>query len=316
MRTLPLLLALAACFPAQAATWRPLTTLSAPVVLLSDLFDDAGPHAAQPLGPAPRPGERIVVEAGQLAAIARQFGVAWRPVSGAERTVLEQPGRPLPQDMVTAALRSALAAAGAPREFDIALPGFEPPLIPMLAQPQAAAEHLDYDAPSGRFTATLRIDGAAMPSIRLAVSGRIEELAGVPVPVHALPAGSPVRAADLRIARMALSSLRAGVLRDAAQAQGLALRRPAAAGQPLLLADLVHPAAVAKGARVTLELHAPGLTVIAQGVALEAGAAGERITVLNPASHMIVDGDVTGPGRVTVAPGSVPVPADAQVAAR
>ncbi len=64
MRKLPLLLAIVAVItPVRAATLRPMTTLSAPVVLLGDLFDDAGANAARVLGPAPRPGQRIVVEA-------------------------------------------------------------------------------------------------------------------------------------------------------------------------------------------------------------------------------------------------------------
>src|SRR5271154_2790337 len=85
---------------AQAATLRPLTTLAAPVVRLCDLFDDAGPHADRVLGPGPAPGGRIVIEAAQLAAIARQFGVDWRPGSPVDRAVLERPGELLPRDEV------------------------------------------------------------------------------------------------------------------------------------------------------------------------------------------------------------------------
>ena len=101
------LLIAAALLPpaARAATLRPLTTLHAPVVLLSDLFDDAGPLAARVLGPAPGPGGRIVVEARQLAAIARMFGVAWHPTSPGDAAVLERPGRALPREAVLAALR-------------------------------------------------------------------------------------------------------------------------------------------------------------------------------------------------------------------
>ena len=63
---------------AQAATLRAMTTLHASVVRLSDLFDDAGANADRVLGPGPGAGGRIVVEAAQLGAIARQFGVDWR----------------------------------------------------------------------------------------------------------------------------------------------------------------------------------------------------------------------------------------------
>ena len=93
---------------AEAATLRTMTTLHAPVVLLSDLFDDAGANAQRVLGPGPGAGGRIVVEAAQLGAIARQFGVDWRPASSADRAVLDRPGRPLRRDDVLDAVRTAL----------------------------------------------------------------------------------------------------------------------------------------------------------------------------------------------------------------
>ena len=76
------------CAGAQAASLRPMTTLSSSVVRLSDLFEEAGPEAGRALGPGPLPGQRIVVEARQLAAIARQFHVDWQPASPADRIVL------------------------------------------------------------------------------------------------------------------------------------------------------------------------------------------------------------------------------------
>src|SRR5215472_12338250 len=126
------LAALAICLAAanaDAATLRSMTTLHGPVVRLSDLFDDAGAGADRVLGPGPGAGGRIVVEAAQLGAIARQFGVDWRPVSSADRAVLDRPGRPLRRDDVLDAVRSALIAGGASSDCDVELAGFIPPLV-------------------------------------------------------------------------------------------------------------------------------------------------------------------------------------------
>src|SRR5581483_6479663 len=111
-----LLAASVLCFVAantDAATLRSVTTLHAPVVRLSDLFDDAGAKADRVLGPGPGAGGRIVVEAAQLGAIARQFGVDWRPASSGDRAVLDRPGRPMRRDDVLDAVRQALVTAGA-----------------------------------------------------------------------------------------------------------------------------------------------------------------------------------------------------------
>ena len=101
---------LAACLlgsaAADAATLRPFRELSGNIVRLSDLFDQLGATPDRDLGRGPGPGDRIVVEAPQLAAIARDFGVAWRPISGAERAVLERDGVPLDETAVLAPLRA------------------------------------------------------------------------------------------------------------------------------------------------------------------------------------------------------------------
>src|SRR5271166_5060140 len=138
MRYLPLTLVLigAAMAQAMAATLRPMTTLSSSLVRLSDLFDDAGPAGARVLGPAPGPGGRIVVEAAQLGAIARQFGVDWRPASSSDRAVLDRPGRPMRREDVLDAVRTALIEGGASADCDVELAGFTAPLVPVEADPR------------------------------------------------------------------------------------------------------------------------------------------------------------------------------------
>jgi flagella basal body P-ring formation protein FlgA len=312
-----LLLAATMLLPASlaaAATLRPMTTLHAPVVLLSDLFDDAGRQAARVLGPAPGPGERIVVEARQLAAIARMFGVAWHPTSPADRAILERPGKVLPRALVLGALRAALVGVGAPAECDIDLPGFEAPMVPVDTKPEASIEQLDYDAESARFTAGLLVTGEGMAPMRLRLTGRAEEVLVLPVPSHRLEAGSVISAFDLQTERVRAHALHADVARDQQQVLGMRLRRPAAAGEPLALDDLMRPGAVEKGASVTMQIQTGGLTATAQGLALSAAAPGERIRVLNPLSRMVVSGEVLPSGIVAVAPGSMAAPATAQEA--
>jgi flagella basal body P-ring formation protein FlgA len=91
------------------------------------------------------------------------------------------------------------------------------------------------------------------------------------------------------------------------QAVGMAVRRVMLPGQALTLADLSRPLAVQKGARVMMQLVSGGLSLTAQGQALEAGTVGERIQVLNPNSRAVVEAEVVGPDRVRVAAGSTPV---------
>jgi len=305
----PILLCLAAmiALPCQAATLRPMTSLSGPTVRLSDLFDDAGPNAARILGPGPALGGNIVVEARQLAAIARQFGVNWRPSSPADRALLERPGRPLPRDEAIAPLRAALIEAGASDSCEIELPGFTPPQVPVTGSVQAVITQLQYDAQSGRFSAALSLTSDFMEPVTMRLAGRVQETIEVPIATTRLPAGAVLRAGDVHMARIRAVLARDDVVRDPAQAIGMALRHPISAGQPLPIADLVRPSVVEKGEAVQMLLNSAGLTVAAQGQALEPGAMGERIRVLNPVSRAVLEAEVTGSGQVRVRPDSIPL---------
>jgi flagellar basal body P-ring formation protein FlgA len=293
--------------PTDAATLRTVTTLHAPIVRLSDLFENAGTNAERVLGPGPGAGGRIVVEAAQLGAIARQFGVDWRPVSSADRAVLDRPGRPLRREDVMDAIKSALIAGGASDDCDIELAGFTPPLVPFEADPRPVVSDLDYDANAGRFSAALSVTGEAMEPLHLRVTGRVDDTVELPVASARLLAGSVLRADDVMMARVHTTVLRGEVIHRLGDAIGMQVKRQVPAGQPLGVTELMRPSVVQKGATVLMVLDSPGIVLTAQGQAMEGGAIGERIRVLNPVSRAVVEAEVIGPDRVRVAPNGVPL---------
>jgi len=296
-----------AAVSSEAATLRTITTLHGPRVKLSDLFDDAGTNADRILGPGPAPGGRIVVGAAQLAAIARQFAVEWRPASSADRAVLDWPGKPLPREAAMGALREALAASGLrPEDCEIDLAGFTAPLIPFDGAPHPLVSQLVYDRTSGRFTATLSVTGDGIEPINAALTGRVDEMIELPVATARLTAGTVLRAEDVHLARVHASAASHEVARRPEDAIGLQLRHTVAAGQVLALPDLARPELVRRGADVLMLLDSPGILLTAQGQAMEAGAIGERIHVLNPVSRAVIEAEVVGADRVRVAPGAPP----------
>lgn len=292
--------------PATAATLRPLTTLNAPVVRLSDLFEDAGEQAARVLGPGPVPGGRIVVEAAQLAAIARQFGVAWKPASPGDRTILERPGRPLAREVVMEVLTTALASAGVAPDSEIEAPTLSLPLIPFDSQLRPVVTQLNHDSTTGEFAATLAVGGAEMATVQVRLVGKVHETTAVMVPLRRVQVGEVVRREDLRGHRLRAASLRADVARMAEDVVGLTPRNALIVGQPIRLTDLVRPPAIRKGEMVQMVLSGGGLSLIGQAVAQEAGAPGERVRVMNPSSRAILEGTVIGPGQIRVSPDSLP----------
>jgi flagella basal body P-ring formation protein FlgA len=292
--------------PAQAAGLRPYTELNTGTVRLGDLFDGLGDTPDRVLGPAPAPGQSITVEAPQLAAIARDFGVDWRPTSGAERSVLQRRGKPVPAAQVTDCLTKALRAAGAPADGDVVLPTFDPPMVGAGATATLEASQVAYDQDSGRFTAMLTVhDGEGdIPALRL--SGQVVAMRDAATLTHHLPIGAVLTTTDVQQTRVRAATLRGVTPLLARQAIGMALRHEVAAGQPLTPGDVMRPVTIMRGGTVRMVLDTAGMSLSAIGVALESGGVGDTIRVQNPTSHAAVVGEITAAGTVRVAAGTVP----------
>lgn len=290
---------------ADIAQPRSLAVVEEGVVRLGDLFDGLGPRGATVLGPAPAPGQRQVVEAPQLAAIARSYGVAWRPIVGGERVVIERPGRPVERAEVLELLREALATRGLDTDSELDLQGFTPPLVPSSAFLQMAIEQAGLDSTGTRFAATLALAAEDMPTQRIRLTGRVVRMVEQVVAARRLPAGEVLGRSDVRVLRVPASSFRPGAVQRAELALGQVLRRPAMMEQPILAADLAAPVAIEKGANVTMVYEAPGIALTAQGRAMESAGRGGTLPVMNLGSRIVVEAQAIGPGRVRVLSGGL-----------
>ena len=220
-----------------------------------------------------------------------------------------------------AALRAALATAGVSADADVDMPGYVAPLVPTEAVARAEAGQLDYHPVEGRFTAVLSVTAAGMTPSHTRLSGRVVEMVELPVAARRLLPGDIVGPADIKTARLRANAVRGEVAQVAAQAVGMAMRHAIGPGAPILLADLGRPFMVQKGEPVQMDLDTPGISVSAQGVAMDSGATGERVRVLNVQSRAVVEAEVSGTSRVRVS-GTTPVllppgaPVPVRVAAR
>ena len=66
----------------------------------------------------------------------------------------------------------------------------------------------------------------------------------------------------------------------------------------------MKPELVQRNETVTLVYEVPGITLTVRGKAVEGGAEGDVISVLNEQSKRTVQGVVVGPGRVIISTGS------------
>ena len=293
--------------PASAAAPRRQVALHGNTVKLSDLFSDLQPGQDCDIGPAPAPGHRIVVPSTQLVAIAAQFGVDWQPGGSYASAVLERPARLVRREEIMAIIKPALVASGASIQSDVSLGAFASPPLPAEVTTAPEVQTLDYDAQSGRFSATLVFPLPDADPATLRVTGRSEQQVSVLALNQPLPAGSLLSASDLQVVRVRSSSLHGKPVTAIADLNGLALKQPEPSGIALTRDMLVRPMLVSRGRPVVLRLEGAGLTLTTAGVALEAGAAEDRIHVINSVSRAVLIGQVMSSADIRIDAETSPV---------
>jgi len=153
---------------------------------------------------------------------------------------------------------------------------------------------------SGRFEIAFEVPGSAVIRRPLRFTGSIIETVEVAVTIRALAPGAIVKDSDLAIERRPKAQIGAEAIGTAHEAVGLAVRAAVRAGQPLRRADLTKPQLVHRDDSVTLVYEVPGILLTTRGKALESGAEGDLINVLNVQSKRTIQGTVSGPNRVTL----------------
>lgn len=112
--------------------------------------------------------------------------------------------------------------------------------------------------------------------------------------------GQYIDESDLEHQKLDISRLNQGFFRDKSSLLELQAKRNLPAGTVLNPANLAAKKLVKSGERVTLILNIDGLSVTSEGVALQSARRGQVIKVKNPQSNRIIEGVVSGAGRVRV----------------
>lgn len=268
-------------------------------ITLGDLFDGAGEMAFVTVRPAPEPGERLSIRTRSLKDFARVKGLDWQVPPGLRSIQVERAGRPIPRQDLESALRPELGAAGVSGSFEIDLQGRAGGLnVPPDAAYQIEISAVEFDRRTSRFSAALRISGSDFATKRLKLSGYAHRLVEIPVLSRRLGKGEIIRADDLTLVEVRAGRSQQNTFRDTADLIGLETKRALQANRPIRLGEVQTPVLVKKGSLVTMLVRTPAISLSAVGQALENGAMGEVIRILNPKSHKTVQGTVVSKGQV------------------
>lgn len=297
--------ALAQTAPSAIATpsLRADVAVSSDLVRIGDVLDHAGPAADIAIYRAPDPGTSGSLAVPALLAALRAHQVIAVNTRGLREISITRRARMIEAAEIERAVSQALAhrnglgeAASLSLTFDRELQTQQID-SGLTGTPTPVSVRVDQ---RGRFDVTLEIAGDAGAPMRLRLTGSAVETVEATMLTRTVERGETIKSADISIVRRP----RAEIGGDAAprdQSLGMQARKQLRSGQPLRGADLVKPDLVQRDQSVTLIYETAGVYLTMRGKAVDGGAEGDVVTVMNLASKRTVSGTVTGRGQVTIA---------------
>ena len=277
-------------------------TVAGDIVRIGDMIENAGLAADKPIFRAPDLGQTGAVPARAVLDAVRPHGLIAVDARGITEVAVTRQSRIIAAADIEARIAAALASRYNVGQADSLKIAFDRDVRPIelavTANSELALTRISYDTSSRRFDVTFEFAGNARAQWRY--TGSAVETVEAAVPTRPLARGDVIKAGDIVIERRAKNEFAGEPPAVVAEVVGRAARRVVRAGTPLRNADLMKPEIVQKNDTVLLHYEVPGIVLTMRGKALESGAEGDMVSVLNVNSKRTIQGIVTGPGRVTV----------------
>jgi flagella basal body P-ring formation protein FlgA len=271
------------------------------VITLGDIFYNLPHNEDKVLGPAPRPGADMVLNARTLLRIAIALDLPWRPASNAEHIVLERAATLISAEDIENELIDAIKTEGYNGEFELALPRSTTEMI--LPQDQSGAfeiSDLQVDTQRDHFSAIISAPDANNPIQTMRVAGKMHPIVQVPVLSDTFRNGSIIRKRDITFQKHRAKSLNHDVILNADELVGMTPRRMLFNDKPIKLSEIEAPQIIKRGENVTMTFNNGAMILTAMGKAMENGSKGDLIRVVNASSSRTIMAMVTGQKQVKV----------------
>jgi flagella basal body P-ring formation protein FlgA len=275
------------------------------IVRIGDLVANAGAVAEVAIFRAPDLGQTGSVPASRVAEAVRQHHIIALATNGIEEVTVVRASRAITAKDIEARIISVLAGQhGLGDARDLAL-SFDNRPRTLHVETSAGAElgvaRLAFDPRTRRFDVLLELAGSsAARRLPLRFTGVVTETTEAVVVTRPIAQGDVFKSSDVMIERRPKGELAGAPVPLVEEVLGLAARRALQPGRVIRHADLTKPELVARNETVTIIYEVPGIVLTIRGKAMEPGALGDLINVLNVQSKRTVQATVTGPGRVTV----------------
>lgn len=293
----------------HGVTLKDAATVSSELVRIGDLVENAGPLASTAIFRAPNFGETGTVSAQQIAEAIRPHGLRVE-LGGALSVAVTRAGRAVTPADIEARIARALAEHAGLRDASSLAISFDQPPRTLHLEPSNGdlqVVRISYAPRANRFDVTFELPAA--DSSRRALyryAGSVTDTIEVVLVKRAVARDEVVGPEDLILERRPRSSVSGEPIRRLEDAIGLAARRPLRPGTALQSGDLAKANLIQRNEAVLLVYEAPGIVVTLRGKALESGAEGEVVSVMNLQSKRTLQAVVIGPGQVGISAPQIP----------
>lgn len=288
---------------AQAAVvLKPASEVRSGAIRLSDVFDGLPEGKDCEIAIAPAPGRSVTYENRVLTGLARQYSLDWQPQSMADRSILTRASIHITSDMVGEAILDKIGSSksGKDGEVEVQFDGrFTGVNLPAEQDARFELTNFSYDNERHRFRADLVASAGNYPMTQT-VTGHVIWKREIPVLSHSLPVGTVISEADLKWVHIEEDRVSDDIVAKADQLIGMETRRALSEDERIRTRDISQPRLVTRGGLVTIKVETPLMLITAQGRAMQDGAKGETVRVVNTQSNRTIEGIVESTGIVRV----------------
>jgi flagella basal body P-ring formation protein FlgA len=281
-----------------------LVTVTGDVVRIGDLIDNAGPAANIAIFRAPDLGHTGTVEVARVTEALRSHEIDKLDANGLSEVVVTRLSRVITAKDIEDRIARALAGQhgfGDIRNLGVS---FDREMRALHVEASASADlliaRMIVEPRTGRFDVSFEIPGSAVARrLPLRFTGTAVETIEAAILARPINRGDVIRESDVTTERRPKIEA-AGEAIGAEQVVGMSAKRALRSGQVLRSSDVMKADVIARHEVVTIFYEVPGIRLTMRGKALEAGAVGELINVINVQSNRTVQASVHGPGQVVV----------------
>lgn len=274
--------------------------VSAAVVTVGDMFEDAGLDAEEALFRSPKPGTTGLVSVVDIETAMARAGLTDFDRNGLEVVRVSRAAAVVDEAALAALIATDLAGRGIIGADMSVETVFATPLTPINAEAvdqPARIISLRYLPGTGGFSARFSIAGVEQP---LDVTGMIELMIKAPHIVASLPAGTLLTTSNVEMRSVPLKFVESTGVARLEDVVGKALVRQSREGMLLRPADVAVPLLVSKNDLVTIYFRKGPMTLSVKGQAVTGAALGGPLQVLNLISRRIITAKAIAAGAVEI----------------